>query len=74
MIKVTRLDDRKIVINADLIESIEQTPDTLISFTTGRKLMVREDLEDVLQMVIDYRSKVHAYAIPVVRKEREDES
>jgi len=72
MIQVTRLDKRKIVINADLIESIEETPDTIISFTTGRKLMVLESLEDVLQRVIEYRKRVHVYAIPTVHGDNEN--
>jgi len=72
MIQVTRLDDRKIIVNADLIESIEETPDTLISFTTGRKLMVRESLEDILGRIIEYRKKVHVYAIPTNRRGREE--
>ena len=72
MRQVTRLDKRKIVINADLIESIEETPDTIISFTTGRKLMVLESLEDVLQMVIEYRKKVHVYAIPTTHRDNEN--
>lgn len=71
MIQVTRLDDRKIIVNADLIESIEETPDTLISFTTGRKLMVRESLGDVLDRIIEYRKRVHVYAIPTTHAERE---
>jgi flagellar protein FlbD len=64
VIQVTRLDDRKIVINADLIESIEETPDTIISFTTGRKMMVREKLDEVLNLVLEYRSRFPVYAIP----------
>ncbi len=45
MIKVTKLNGRELVVNADLIEFIESTPDTLISLTTGRKIMVLEELD-----------------------------
>ncbi|KAB2954683.1 flagellar FlbD family protein [Heliorestis acidaminivorans] len=55
MIKVTQLNQREIVINADLIEIVESTPDTLISLTTGRKLVVKEKVEDVIERVITYR-------------------
>ena len=48
MIKVTKLNGRELVVNADLIEFIETTPDTLISLTTGRKIMVLEDIDEVV--------------------------
>ncbi len=64
MIEVTRLDSRKIVVNADLIETIEETPDTIIGFTTGRKMMVRESLAEVLERVLAYRKIFPRYAIP----------
>lgn len=72
MIRVTRLDDRAIVVNADLIESIEETPDTIISFTTGRKMMVRESLERVLEQVLDYRRRYPMYAIPAGERKPEN--
>jgi flagellar protein FlbD len=64
MIKVTKLNGRELVVNADLIEFIESTPDTLISLTTGRKIMVLEDLDDVIRMAVSYRSKARIYPIP----------
>ncbi|MBU8921023.1 MAG: flagellar FlbD family protein [Bacteroidales bacterium] len=64
MIKVTRLDGRQLIVNADLIEEIEETPDTIISFTTGRKIMVRETLDEVLNRVMEYRSRFPVYAVP----------
>ena len=42
MIEVTRLNDTKLLINSDLIELVEETPDTVITLTTGRKLIVKE--------------------------------
>ena len=64
MIKVTKLNGRELVVNADLIEFIESTPDTLISLTTGRKIMVLEEMDDVIQMASDYRSMARIYPIP----------
>lgn len=55
MIYVTRLDGRQLVLNAELIESVEATPDTIISTTTGSKLMVRETVEEIVERVIGYR-------------------
>ena len=64
MIKVTKLNGRELVVNADLIEFIESTPDTLISLTTGRKIMVLEGLDDVIRMAVQYRSQARIYPIP----------
>lgn len=66
MIEVTRLNGRPIVLNADLIESVEATPDTLVSLTTGRKIMVTESVDDVVRRAIEYRSRVRgAYPVSV---------
>ncbi|NLK98696.1 MAG: flagellar FlbD family protein, partial [Epulopiscium sp.] len=48
MIKVTRLNDTQIVINAELIEFVEETPDTVITMTTGRKIVVKETVDEVI--------------------------
>jgi flagellar protein FlbD len=60
VIYVTRLDGRQLVINAELIESIEATPDTIISTTTGTKLMVREPVSEIVARVIEYKRKCNA--------------
>ena len=64
MIKVTKLNGRELMVNADLIEFIESTPDTLISLTTGRKIMVLEELEEVVKRTVGYRSKARIYPVP----------
>lgn len=64
MIKVTKLNGTELVVNADLIEFVESIPDTLISLTTGRKIMVLEELDNVIKMSLDYRSKVRIYPVP----------
>jgi len=55
MIEVTRLGSQPIIVNADLIEFIEQTPDTMISTTSGKRIMVQESVDEVVQRVIEYR-------------------
>ncbi len=65
MIRVTRLNDRAIVVNADLIEFVESTPDTIISLATGRKVMVRESLDEVLERVVEYRRRTRSHPVPV---------
>jgi flagellar protein FlbD len=58
MIYVTRLDGREVVINVDLIITIEKTPDTVISLTTGDRIMVRESVDEVVQRAIGYRHRI----------------
>ncbi len=58
MIEVTRLNGLPVVINADLIKFIEATPDTLISLTSGEKIMVRESVSLVTERVLKYRHQV----------------
>lgn len=58
MIYVTRLNNEEFVVNADLIEFIEKTPDTVISLTTGKKIVVKESPEEIIEKVIDYRRKI----------------
>ena len=60
MIELTRLQNQKIIINAELIEFIEATPDTMISTTTGKKVMVKESVEEVIDKVIAYRRRCQA--------------
>ncbi|MGD9548728.1 MAG: flagellar FlbD family protein [Candidatus Krumholzibacteriia bacterium] len=64
MIKVTKLNGSELVVNADLIEFIESTPDTLISLTTGRKIMVLEDLDTVIGLAVGFRNAARAYPVP----------
>ena len=55
MVKLTRLNDSKVVINADLIEFIEALPDTIVTLTTGQKIMVKESVEEVVDKVVEYK-------------------
>lgn len=60
MIHLTRLNRLPLVLNADLIEWIEVTPDTVISLTTGQKLVVRESPDEVVERVLDFRRAICA--------------
>ncbi|MFH1844466.1 MAG: flagellar FlbD family protein [bacterium] len=64
MIKVTKLNGNELVVNADLIEFIESTPDTLITLTTGRKILVLEPLDEVIQKTVGYRATSRCYPVP----------
>lgn len=60
MIKVTRFksDNNEFVVNAELIETVEETPDTVITLTTGRKLIVEEPMNEIIRLVMDYRRAI----------------
>ena len=58
MISVTRINGEELVINAELIELVESTPDTLITLTTGRKLMVRDAEDEIVSKVIAYKRQL----------------
>ncbi len=55
MIKLTRLNRVPLIVNADLIEHVEVTPDTVVALTTGQKFMVLESAEEVVEKVIQFR-------------------
>jgi flagellar protein FlbD len=62
MIKVTRLNEQLLVVNADLIEFVEELPDTIITLTTGKKVMVKEDVDTIIDKVTTYRRACRASA------------
>lgn len=57
MIKVLRLNMKEVVINADLIEYVEATPDVVISLTTGNKIVVRNSLDEIVERVVEYKAR-----------------
>jgi flagellar protein FlbD len=60
MIKVTRLNDSVMVINVEKIQSLQATPDTVITFTNHDKIMVKEPVEEISQRIVDYRRVINA--------------
>ncbi|MDE6761120.1 MAG: flagellar FlbD family protein [Lachnospiraceae bacterium] len=59
MIELTKMNDIKFTLNADIIEVVEETPDTVISLTTGKKILVKESRQEVTNLVISYRKKIY---------------
>mgnify|MGYP000932156727 CR=1 FL=1 len=59
MINLTRLNGERISVNVDLIEYMEETPDTVITLTTGRKFVVREPVKKIQEQVIAFRKRIH---------------
>ena len=60
MIDVTKMNGGSITINADLIETVEETPDTIITLTTGKKIIVKESRQEVKNLVKLYRKDIFA--------------
>jgi flagellar protein FlbD len=58
MIRLTRINHVPLVVNADLIEHVETTPDTVISMTNGQKFVVLESTDDVICKVIEFRREI----------------
>ncbi len=58
MIDVTRMNDTVFTINAELIEMVEETPDTVITLTTGKKFIVKESRQTIKNRVKSYKSDV----------------
>jgi flagellar protein FlbD len=58
MIRLTRLNHVSLVLNSDLIEHIEETPDTVITLTTGQIVRVRETADQVVARIVDFRRRV----------------
>ncbi|SHG58073.1 flagellar protein FlbD [Thermosyntropha lipolytica DSM 11003] len=58
MIYLTRLNGGKIAVNLDLIEFMEETPDTVITLTTGRKFVVKETMAEIRKEIIKFKKEV----------------
>lgn len=58
MISVTRLDGKNYWINPHLIESMENTPDLTITFLSGKRIVVKDKPEDLINRIIEYRQKI----------------
>jgi flagellar protein FlbD len=58
MIKITRLNHTPLIVNSDLIEHIETTPDTVIALTSGQKYVVLETAEEIVERVVAFRQSL----------------
>jgi flagellar protein FlbD len=67
MIHLRRLGGQPLVLNCDLIQFVEATPDTLITLRDGHKLIVREGVDEVVERVADFRKRI-AQDAPVSRR------
>jgi flagellar protein FlbD len=66
MIQLTRLNNKPIAVNSDLIKFVEQSPDTVVTLITGEKLVVLEKTDEILTRIIDFRRAVlQGLAVPL---------
>jgi flagellar protein FlbD len=72
MIHVTRINQQQLVLNSDLIEHIEATPDTVITMTNGQKLVVVDSAEVVIEKIVAFRRSI--YQPPFILSSTKDSS
>ena len=68
MIKVHRLNGERIVINAELIESIEFVPDTVVNLYTNNRLVIKESMDEVYGLIMEYKCAIHKPTIDNLTK------
>ena len=61
MISVTRLNDTVFLVNPDMIEFIEETTNTVVSLSTGKKIVVKESAEELTDRIVAYRRKIFGH-------------
>ena len=59
MIALTRLNGHPVMVNSDLIESLEETPDTVVTLTSGNKLIVRDTMADVQKKIVAFKRAIY---------------
>jgi flagellar protein FlbD len=66
MIRLTRLSHEEFVLNSDLIETLDATPDTVITLTTGQRLRVQESTGEVVSRIVEFRRAIMgARSLPI---------
>jgi flagellar protein FlbD len=65
MIRLTRLNNRPLVVNSDMIKFIENAPDTTLTLVTGEKIVVLETAEAVMDQIVEYRRRLLAPQVDV---------
>lgn len=63
MVTLTRLNERPVVVNAELIKLIESTPDTLITLINGDHILVRETVEEIVEKAVEYARRIRSFSV-----------
>lgn len=61
MIKLTRMNSKEFVLNAELIQFLEETPDTVVTLVNHEKIMVKESVDEVVQRVVEYFRSIRCF-------------
>jgi flagellar protein FlbD len=69
MILVTRINNQPITVNAEMIEFVESTPDTIITMTDGKKIIVKESVKEVMERVIQYKQQCFKFINIKIKQE-----
>lgn len=67
MIKLTGLNNKALYLNPDLFEKLEVTPDTVITLSNGKKYVVKESPDEVIELIIQFRRKYMYYISEVIK-------
>lgn len=59
MVILTKLNDQTFTVNSDLIETLEQTPDTVVVMTTGNKYVVKESPKEIIDKIVEFKRRIH---------------
>jgi flagellar protein FlbD len=70
MIALQKLNGQEFVLNADYIEMVESTPDTVLSLTNGKKLIVKNSVEDIVRKVVEYKQLCN-HTLSVITRNRD---
>lgn len=70
MIRVTRLDGKETVVNEDQVLMVEDTPDTVLTFMNGQRLVVKEPVEEVIDRAVQFKRRVHSGLQVISNRER----
>lgn len=60
MIALTRLNGQPVMVNSDLIEQIEETPDTVVTLTSGNRIIVRDRMIEIQAKIIDFKRRIYS--------------
>jgi flagellar protein FlbD len=63
MIVLTRLNGQLVVVNAELIKFVEKTPDTMLTLTSGDRLMVQESVDQVVERAVEFARRIRAFQV-----------
>lgn len=64
MIRLTRLNGRQFLVNAELIKFLEETPDTVVTLINGERFLVEENADEIVDRVIEFGKRVRAFPQP----------